>query len=329
MPDLHPFAQFIQILGKGPTMSRPLTQAEMHEAARMVLADQVEPIQLGAFMCLLRITGETPGELAGFVRAAREAMIFGHVPDVDLDWPAYAGKKRRMPWFLLSALLLASNGVRIVMHGLDHHTPGRIWPGDALAALGLPATRTAPDVADCLGAHGIAYVALPDLHPPLARLFAYKNLLGLRSPAHSVVRNLNPFAAPCQMMGVAHPPYRPLHQETAVLLGQPRAAVLKGEGGEAERVPEKPCEVAGVVDGAAVTLDWPPMLTDPRRQPETYDLSALSALWRGDLSDPAAEAAVIGTAAIALHAMGKCATPAQAEETASRLWHDRPATPLR
>lgn len=328
MIEPHPFAQFIQILGKGPTMSRPLTEPEMLDAARMVLSDQVEPIQLGAFLCLLRITGETASELAGFVRAARETMNFGAVPDVHLDWPAYAGKKRRMPWFILSALLLAHNNVRVAMHGLDHHTPGRVWPSDALATLGLMPARTNAEVSAQLDRHGIAYVALPDLHPALAHLFSYKHVLGLRSPAHSVARNLNPFGAACQIMGVAHPPYRPLHQETAVLLGQPNAAVLKGEGGEAERVPEKPCEVAGVAGGVAQNIDWPAMLADPRRQAEGYDLSALAALWRGELTDPAAEAVVTGTAAIALHAMGRVATPAEADRLAADMWRNRPANPL-
>ena len=46
----HPFAQFVRIIGKGPKLSRPLTEDEMLEAARMILAGDVEPLQLGAFL---------------------------------------------------------------------------------------------------------------------------------------------------------------------------------------------------------------------------------------------------------------------------------------
>ena len=74
---------------------------------------------------------------------------------------------------------------------------------------------------------------------------AFRSLLGLRSPVHTIVRHLNPFDAPCQTMGVAHPLYRGLHQGAARLLGLRQFAVFKGDGGEAERVPEKPCLVTG------------------------------------------------------------------------------------
>ncbi|MBF0335847.1 MAG: glycosyl transferase, partial [Alphaproteobacteria bacterium] len=40
-------------------------------AARMVIDGAVDPVQLGAFLCLLRVKTETPDEVAGFVLAAR------------------------------------------------------------------------------------------------------------------------------------------------------------------------------------------------------------------------------------------------------------------
>jgi anthranilate phosphoribosyltransferase len=48
----HPFAEFIRILGKGKNGSRPLTQDEAYQAMRMILAGEVEEIQLGAFLML-------------------------------------------------------------------------------------------------------------------------------------------------------------------------------------------------------------------------------------------------------------------------------------
>ncbi|NOY63712.1 MAG: glycosyl transferase, partial [Gammaproteobacteria bacterium] len=72
MVEEHPFAQYVRILGKGKKGARPLTQCEAHEAMRMILADEVEPVQLGAFLMLLRVKEENPQELAGFVQAARD-----------------------------------------------------------------------------------------------------------------------------------------------------------------------------------------------------------------------------------------------------------------
>ncbi len=60
---------------------------------KMILSEQVLPIQLGAFLMLMRVKEETPEELAGFVLAARESCnLAGNATKVDLDWSSYAGK---------------------------------------------------------------------------------------------------------------------------------------------------------------------------------------------------------------------------------------------
>ena len=118
MHEEHPFAEFIRILGKGKNGSRSLTQDEAYRAMQMILSDQALPVQLGAFLMLMRVKEESPEELAGFVLAARESF---HVPDgmpeVHLDWSSYAGKRRQLPWFVWAAMLLAANGIRVFMHG--------------------------------------------------------------------------------------------------------------------------------------------------------------------------------------------------------------------
>ena len=149
---------------------------------------------------------------------------------------------------------------------------------------------------------------------------ALRPLLGLRSPVHTVVRMLNPFAAPCQVLGVAHPPYRALHRDAARLLGQPALAIFKGEGGEAERRPEKPCEVTGL-DGDEI---WPALLDDPRTVAgEALDPARLAAVWSGEARDPVGEAAVLGTAAIVLKAAGRAATQEAAMAMAQAMWAAR------
>ena len=328
MTQEHPFAPFIRILGKGPSLSRPLEAAEMRAAARMILADEVEQLQLGAFFCLLRVNGETAAELAGFAQAARETMQQARIrpidsPTVSIDWPCYAGKKRRLPWFLLSALLLAQTGRTVLLHGLDQHTEGRIWASDALASIGIVASADPAAAADNLHKHGIAYLPLDVIAPRLATLMRLKPLLGLRSPLHSVVRHLNPFSAECQLIGVAHPAYRPLHRAAAAMLGDGRVAVLKGDGGEAERVPEKACDVALLRNHVAEDMVWPALLPSPRRETTSLDLTSLAALWRGQQDDAAGEASVIGTTAIALYTLGDAATPAAAEQLARELWQAR------
>ena len=55
----HPFAPYIRILGKGRTGTRSLDRREAATAFGMLLRGEVEPLQVGAFLMLLRVKEET------------------------------------------------------------------------------------------------------------------------------------------------------------------------------------------------------------------------------------------------------------------------------
>ena len=323
-PGDHPFSGFIRTIGRGKHLSRPLSRAESAEAMAMILAGEVEAEQLGAFLLLLRYRGETPPELAGFVEAARNVMTVPSDLGAELDWPSYADRHRQLPYFLLAALLLAGAGVRIAMHGLAG--VGSVTTPKVLEALGLAPARCFVEAAAGLEACSFTYLPIETFCPTLAGLFSLRPVLGVRSAANSFARELNPLGAPDQLQGVFHPTYLPLHQETARLLEQPRAAIFKGGGGEVQRNPEKPCRVATLSDGDAGEETWPastPAARHPWRD-ETLDPAAVVALWRGERDAPGPEAAVIGTAAIALKLLGRAEGREQAEAQATELWRARP-----
>ncbi len=321
----HPFAKFIAILGRGKSLTRSLTIEEAEQAMGMILADEVLPEQLGAFLMLLRVKEESPGEIAGFVRAARAAAPSpADAPPVDVDWSSYAGKGRQLPWFILAALLLARNGWRVFMHGAEAHSEGRIYTGAALRTLGAPISASLREAASALATRNFAYLPIDALSPKVAEMLELRPILGLRSPVHTFARMLNPFGAPCLLQGVFHPGYVAIHRDAGLLLGQPRLAVFRGDGGEIERRPNKPCDVMMAMDGESVDERWPPMIDDPRQTPDpAMDLSRLAALWRGAIEDEYGEAAVVGTLAIALRALGAATNVAEAAVRAKALWQAR------
>jgi anthranilate phosphoribosyltransferase len=321
----HPFAPYVRILGKGPTLSRPLTFEETKAAAAMILAGQVEPVQLGAFLCLLRVKTETPDEVAGFVAAAREAVAAtGQPPKADLDWSSYAGKSRQLPWFLLSAQMLAANGIRVFMQGPEDHTAGRLYSRAALESLGITSAKSLSEAGAQLDKSGFSFMALEHLSPRLNELLGLKPLLGLRTPLHTIGRMLNPLRANAAMVSVFHPFYRGVHQMAAAKLGDKRLAVFKGEGGEAERRPEKPCQLQLLIDGEMSEEDWPAILPESA-QPHEQDMNPakLKALWTGDAADEYAKATVTATTAIALRLLGRASSPAEAQKMADDMWTKR------
>ena len=247
-----------------------MTMEESETAMSMIMAGEVTPEQLGAFLMLLRVNTETAEEIAGFVQAAQASQNVPEiVPTVDLDWSSYAGKKRQLPYFILAALALANSGVRILMQGAEGHTGGRMYTGDILHELGIPVSNSLTDAANQVQVSGFAYITLEHLNPVLHEIISLKPILGLRSPVHTLGRMLNPFKAPYSIQGIFHPNYMPVHQGAAQLLKQPHMAVFRGEGGEVEVRPNKPFELCTVHDGEMASERWLRILPEMRQAIDT------------------------------------------------------------
>ncbi|PLX37601.1 MAG: glycosyl transferase family protein [Hyphomicrobiales bacterium] len=324
-PEAHPFARFVAILGRGKSLTRSLTVEESEEAMAMILRDEVRPEQLGALLMLLRVKEESPEEIAGFVQAVRNSITLpANAPAVDLDWSSYAGKRRQLPWYLLSALAMARSGLKVFMHGTEGHTAGRLYTREAMNALGMPVASSFDEAAAQLTSGNFAYMPLEVMSPKLKELIELRPVLGLRSPVHTLARMVNPFKADATLQGIFHPGYMEIHQGAAVILGEKNMAVFRGEGGEGERRPNKPVDVWTVHDGKAGEEYWPPLLPEPRQAAdEDMDIGRLSALWRGDITDDYAEAAVVGTIAIALRLMRRADSIDTAQTMATAMWADR------
>lgn len=319
----HPFAQYVRILGKGKTGSRSLSTEEAETAMGMILRGEVKEIQLGAFLMLLRVKEESHEELTGFVRAIRQQVAAPNSIQVDLDWSSYAGKKKQLPWFLLSTFLLADHGIRVYMHGASGHTTGRLYTENILESLSIPIAQNWQDVNDQLDQTQFSFMPLRVLCPELQRIMDFRNDFGLRSPVHTLSRLLNPLNADYSLQSIFHPAYATNHQLAAIALGQKYASVFKGEGGEIERRPEASCLVKCVVDGKAAEQEWPKLLEGRQPQADDFNPLQLKQFWRGELDNAYGYKAVIGTTAIALQLLQKAQSADQALLLAEQWWQER------
>ncbi|WP_028468831.1 glycosyl transferase family protein [Neptunomonas japonica] len=319
----HPFAPYVRILGKGKKGSRSLTQQEAFDAMSMILAGDVRPEQLGAFLMLLRVKEESPQELAGFVQAAR---LHAHAPealDVDLDWSTYAGKKRQLPWFLLAALVLSENNTRVFMHGSKGHTEGRLYIEEMLVLFGLSAAKGWNQASSDLDEQQFAYMSINEMVPRLGDIIQLRPILGLRSPVHTLCRLINPLGAPCTVDGVFHPAYAPMHQETSLLLGVQQGLTIRGDGGEAELKPDSGCEIRWIRQGELSDEQWPRIYQKRLVKDEVLDPALLLAFWRGESEHDYGEGAVISTLAALLILLNKANQQADALVLARDLWERR------
>lgn len=322
----HPFAQYVKALGKGPKMWRDLDFDEARIAMGMILNEEVDPLQLGAFLLLLRRKGETGAEFAGMVAAARD-QFSKDKPDlsIDFDWPSYADRHRQQPWFILAAILLADLGQKVLMHGIAGYAEGLAPTRPALEMFQIPQANSLRHTEDLFAQNNLVYVGLEKFSPSVQALFELRPLLGVRTAVNTFGRDLNPLGAPNQMQGVFHPPYKPTHLETAKVLGQKNSMIFKGGGGEVMRNPMKPSDVSALIDGEEHMLQWPAMTKEKGYGWREEDLSPaqLIRMWEGKLELPVPELGIIGTLSVALKMIEPDLSYAALDRRATEIWHAR------
>jgi len=318
----HPFAQFVRIVGKGKNGARSLTYDEAYQAFSMILKNEVLDVQLGAFLMLLRVKEESVDELTGFVQATKDQLNFQPLT-VDLDWSSYAGKRKHYPWFLLAALTLSKHGYKIVMHGASGHTMNRVYTEQVLEYLGFPICQNEVQVKQQLDTQNFAYLPLNVISPILADLINLRNVMGLRSPIHTLARLINPFNAKATLQAIFHPAYRSSHQQAAFQLGYKNSAVIKGEGGEFERNPDAKTLICGIQDGELYEHELPKLTDNRSPTEEQLDLAVFKAVWEGQQAHEYGEIAITETMGIALYTMGIVNNYPEAMSKAKHLWNTR------
>ncbi len=319
------FTKYVKILGRGKKGSRTLTTEEADHAMSLILSGQVEPEQLGAFWMLIRIREETIDETVGFTEATRQFLSEKEVLglEIDLDWPAYAGKRNELPWFLLAALALADSGVKVVMHGHVFKGEERIFVEEAIRALGLPICHSCMEIKENITQKNFAYIPLQDIHSQLSDMMDLKYTLGLRSPVNTVVRMMNPFVASHSVHGVFHTGYDILHISASEQLNDPSVLVFRGGNGEAEVNPERDVTLWKWKHGVASWTSWPKAEKEHKRLKHHLDLSRLSDHWSGKQIDQFGEQAVRQTIASVAGLIHDVVSHDECLVLADQIWSNR------
>lgn len=221
-------SHYIKDIGRGKDGARAIDRAQATDLMGQVLDGQVSDLELGAFCLAMRIKGETPEEMAGFldaVHARLRKVSTGGDPTVVL--PSYNGARKLPVLTPLLALLLAREGVAVVVHGTATEDK-RVTSQAVWAALGQPSCKDEPKAQ----AGQAVFVPTAQLHPGLERLLSVRRVVGLRNSGHSLVKLMNPCDGPALVVGsYTHPEYLQSMSATFALTGQ-HALLLRGTEGE-------------------------------------------------------------------------------------------------
>ena len=221
-------SQYIKDIGRGKDGARSLNREQAADLMGQVLDGVVSDLEIGAFCVAMRIKAETDEEMAGFLDAVHARLH--RLPDNGLTTvvlPSYNGARKLPVLTPLLALLLAREGLAVLVHGTDTES-GRVSTQSVLSALDIPAhTAIAP-----IPAGSVAFVPTGLLHPGLKRLLDVRRVVGLRNPAHSLVKLMQPCTGPAVLVSsYTHPEYLQSMSATLALTGT-RALLLRGTEGE-------------------------------------------------------------------------------------------------
>ena len=244
-------SQYIKEIGRGKQGARSLGREQAADLFGQVLDGAVTDLEVGAFCLAMRIKGETPEEMAGFLDAtyARLNLVpAGAQPLVVL--PSYNGARKLPVLTPLLALLVARHGLPVLIHGTATES-SRVFVPHVLQALGihaLPAIRAiAPGEA--------AYAPTEILSPGLKRLLDVRRAVGLRNSSHSLVKLMNPCAgAAVVVSSYTHPEYAISMGAVFELMGS-TALLLRGTEGEVVADARRMPQMDGFIAGKRVALE--------------------------------------------------------------------------
>jgi anthranilate phosphoribosyltransferase len=167
--------------------------------------------------------------------------------------PSYNGARKLPVLTPLLALLLARQGVPVLVHGSATEERRVASSQEVLAQLGMAPLQDVEEIAP----GRVAFAPTGLLLPGLERLLGVRRTLGLRNSAHSLVKLMDPLApvaGESLIVGsYTHPEYAESMAATIALTGAD-AMLLRGTEGEPVADPRRTPQMDGFLCGHPVRL---------------------------------------------------------------------------
>ena len=240
---------YLREIGRGRDGARALARAQAKDLMGQLLDGAVSDVEVGAFCAAMRIKGETPAEMGGFLDALHERLPPWPCTVPTVVIPSYNGARRLPVLTPLLAGLLAREGLAVLMHGTPTEDR-RVGSASVLHALHWPVLAAPRAVA----AGEVAFMPIEHWHTGLHRLLQVRRQVGLRNSAHSLVKLLQPLNGPALLVSsYTHPEYAQSMAATFALT-RANAVLLRGTEGEPVADPRRLPRLEGFIDGQPLEL---------------------------------------------------------------------------
>lgn len=258
MSDFDP-RPYLKEIARGQHGARDLTRDQTRVLFTAVFAGEVPDVALGALLVALRVKGESVDEILGMMDALAPHVKPMRLPRGDVlpvVIPSYNGARKLPNLVPLLALLLAREGVPVLIHGAFQEL-SRVSTFHVLKILGHTPVATLEEGERQLNEHRLAAVPIDVLSPTLARLVDIRLKLGVRNSGHTLAKLTLPAGVhaseACRLIAVTHPEFLQLMREF-FLTTPANVFIMRGVEGEAVVRLHAPQPIEEVrYDGAPVT----------------------------------------------------------------------------
>jgi anthranilate phosphoribosyltransferase len=237
-PEPFHAARFIKEIGRGKKGARSMSRDDAFQLYAAMLDGRVSDLEMGGIMLAMRIKGESVDEIAGFLDAAEAS--FDKLPAPAGEYapvviPSYNGSRQMPNLAPLLAMLLAREGVPVLVHGVAKD-PGRVTTAEILQELGCAFSLSIREAEANFARREPVFMPIHVLAPRMAHLLSLRRILGVRNSTHTLVKIMQPFAAPAlRLTSYTHPEYLAMlagYFSTAAPPERGDAFLMRGTEGE-------------------------------------------------------------------------------------------------
>lgn len=240
--------QWIQAIWAGNESAPSIEPEDVAAAAHAMAKGEASEAQCAAFITGMRMKGETEDEIAAFVLAFRHYRLPIRAYPSSLSSGGSSIKRHAFPVSLAVSLLLAAAGFPQALTLPEELVPG----GDAasgytltelLERLGIDTGAGAAGSAAGFAQARIGCFRAADVCPPLARLAAVREQLGIPSLLQDAERALNPLESAQLLLGVRDRSEQKRWGPLTARLGYQSAFLVHGLEGSEDLPLHKPSHV--------------------------------------------------------------------------------------
>jgi anthranilate phosphoribosyltransferase len=235
-----------------------LTQDTSARAFATLMAGDVSPVRMSAFLTAFAVREATTEEIVGAARAMRLAMRRIEAPEGAIDLCGTGGDGHgTLNVSTAAAFVVAACGVPVAKHG-NRNMSSRTGTADVLEALGVRIDLEPVAAERCLREAGICFLFAQSYHPSMKHVAPIRRELGFRTIFNLLGPLSNPGGVRRQLLGVYSRDWLVPVAHVLAKLGAEKAWVVHGSDGLDEMTTTGVSHIAALEDGKVTTMTVAP-----------------------------------------------------------------------